>query len=293
MSNIFTSSWDETKPDGDRDIPLGDDDIREFKQQVRERLEIDHHALASEGTDPNIGFHDKVTLLQRNADYDAVAATLVLYGKLSGSYTELFARHENVGVVQWSILGKLNAAALGIASEANGDILRRVSGVWSRLGIGTTLQQLRVNAGATDIEYFTPTPAFVPNAQSVSGTTDINISPAAYGDMAGMSITLTTTGRPIKVNFAAAFDVTGAFSGDMLSYIQVMIDGVSKCVNYWRWNTNTYFGIPVPLTWIENNVSAGEHTIKIQWKTDGGANALGVLHQYGTNGNRVLTAHEL
>ena len=54
MSNIFTSSWDETKPDGDRDIPLGDDDIREFKQQVRERLEIDHHALASEGTDPNI-----------------------------------------------------------------------------------------------------------------------------------------------------------------------------------------------------------------------------------------------
>ena len=153
MANVFTAAWDETKPDGDRDIPLGDDDIREFKEQVRERLEIDHHFLQSEGSDENVGFHDKVTFLQRNSDYDAAASTLILYGKKSGSYTELFGRHENAGIVQYTVLGKLNLSAFGIDSEAAGDIIQRGASVWERLAIGSAYARPRVNAAGSALEY--------------------------------------------------------------------------------------------------------------------------------------------
>ena len=283
MANIFESEWDENKPDGDREIPLGDDDIRELKRQVRERLEIDHHVLQSEGTDPNVGFHDKVTLLQRNTDYNAQATALILYGKLSGSYTELFARHENVGVVQWSILGKLNAAALGIASEADGDILRRVSGVWGRLGIGTALQQLRVNAGATDIEYFTPDVATALVQSEVQATNDVTISSTGtYALVDDMTLTFTSTGKRTVIYHSAGY----RGSTDTENIFQIQVDDVGKAEGsaYYYGRQHVFFKTVITLT-------AGSHTVTVKHKT--GSPAGSTFYQDGSVTRRILGVYEL
>lgn len=134
----FTAEWDETKPAGTRSKLLGDDDIREFKQQVRERMAVDHYALATESADPLIGYHKKATLLEQASDPAAVADALILYTKLADSYSDLYGRHENAGVQRLTRLGKLWISALGAASEARGDLIVRGASLWDRVALGAS-----------------------------------------------------------------------------------------------------------------------------------------------------------
>ncbi len=68
----MAETWDEDKPAGSRSPTLGDDDIRELKRAIRERLAEDHQFEGAE--DPafgvvggyKIGKHNFVTLVQRN-----------------------------------------------------------------------------------------------------------------------------------------------------------------------------------------------------------------------------------
>jgi hypothetical protein len=68
----MAETWDESKPAGSRSPALGDDDIREFKRAVRERLAEDHNFASTEnpafgaGGGYKIGKHDFVTLVQRD-----------------------------------------------------------------------------------------------------------------------------------------------------------------------------------------------------------------------------------
>ena len=67
----MAETWDESKPAGSRRPSLGDDDIREFKRAVRERLAEDHDFESTEspafgGTSSTIGKHKFMTLVQRN-----------------------------------------------------------------------------------------------------------------------------------------------------------------------------------------------------------------------------------
>lgn len=160
MPNTFTTALDVTKPAGTRSKLLGDDDIREFKVQFAERFNIDHEQPQTEAGDDNIGFHRKATLLEQGSDPAAVTDALILYAKLADSYSDLYCRHENAGVQRLTRLGKLWASALGVASEAAGDLLVRGASVWDRFAMGSASQQLRVNSGATGLEWFTPSSTF-------------------------------------------------------------------------------------------------------------------------------------
>lgn len=133
----FTSAWDETKPAGTRSKVLGDDDIREFKKQFRERFAEDHRSLETEADDALVGFHDKATLLEQGSDPAALADAIIIFGKLAGSYCELHTRHENAGIKQLTLNGLLWLSALSVASEARGDLAYRGASVWGRLGLGT------------------------------------------------------------------------------------------------------------------------------------------------------------
>jgi hypothetical protein len=134
----FTTSWDETKPAGTRSKLLGDDDIREFKQQFRERFGEDHYTLQNESDDALVGFHKKATLLEQASDPASLADAFIIYSKLADSYSDLYGRHENAGVQRLTRLGKLWIEALGVASEARGDMLLRGASVWGRLAIGAS-----------------------------------------------------------------------------------------------------------------------------------------------------------
>lgn len=108
----FIKTWDETVPSGSRAINLGDNDIREFKYAIRERLAEEHNFKASEGSDADIGRHNKVTLIASGTDLAGVSGTIRLFSKTVSGVIELFAVLADSTVIQLTSSGKLNGASL-------------------------------------------------------------------------------------------------------------------------------------------------------------------------------------
>lgn len=104
----YNETWDETKPAGTRDRSLGDDDIREFKTAIRERLAQDHDFVADETGENFIGYHKKVTVKLRSGDETKVTDAFVLYCKSDGSTDELFGIDESGNIIQITKAGELN-----------------------------------------------------------------------------------------------------------------------------------------------------------------------------------------
>ena len=101
----YSNTWDETKPSGSRARSLGDDDIREFKRAIRERLAEDHDFQASE-TGDTVGYHKKTTLIDIVDDPLAVTDCGVFYAKTVGGYLELFYRNSD-GINQLTVGGAI------------------------------------------------------------------------------------------------------------------------------------------------------------------------------------------
>lgn len=117
ISIVHTETHDETKPAGSRARSLGDDDIREFKRCIRERLAIDHEFAADEAGETDIGIHKKVTL-KVSADpatYDDVG---YVYTKTVSGVIELFYKDSAGNIKQLTSAGKLNVATADISSIA-------------------------------------------------------------------------------------------------------------------------------------------------------------------------------
>ena len=144
----YIKTHDENKPAGSRARSLGDDDIRELKYAMRERFAADHQALADETGYTNIGIHKKVTLLAQAADPTAYDDVVYIYVKEVGTEDELFYMDTAGNVIQLTSVGKINASALGIGSQATGDLLYADSAsLFKRLGIGSAGQGLLVSGG--------------------------------------------------------------------------------------------------------------------------------------------------
>lgn len=75
----FTNSWDEDAPAGSDNPRSGDDEIRDFKFAIRERLAVDHYFLASEAADAKIGYHKNVRLIEA-ADIGTGASGIPILG---------------------------------------------------------------------------------------------------------------------------------------------------------------------------------------------------------------------
>lgn len=98
----MAETWDETKPAGTRNPKLGDDDIREFKRAIRERLAADHHFEATEtisfgDAGSEIGFHKKVTLIEQASDPTTLADEVALVAKNVSGHPEIFLIPESAG----------------------------------------------------------------------------------------------------------------------------------------------------------------------------------------------------
>ena len=110
MANIsisHTEIWDETKPAGSRAVSLGDDDIREFKTAIEERLAVDHAFVADETGETDIGIHKKVTFKVLGADPTAYDDVAYYYVKLVGSEFEAFYMDTAGNVLQLTSVGKI------------------------------------------------------------------------------------------------------------------------------------------------------------------------------------------
>ncbi len=117
----YSEIWDITKPAGSRDLSLGDDDIREFKRAIDERLNEDHVKPNDETGITTVGYHRKCTLIKQSGNATSVTDTFILYCKSDGDSDELFGIDEVGNVVQITNSGKL--AVLGGEGFRTGDKL--------------------------------------------------------------------------------------------------------------------------------------------------------------------------
>ncbi len=116
----YVETWDETIPAGSRNISLGDDDIRELKRALRERLATDHHFLDDETGSTTVGYHDKVTFIEQASDPTAVTDTGMLYTKDVSDVSELFYQDQAGNIYQITSNGKLNSQTIdGVIPAAN------------------------------------------------------------------------------------------------------------------------------------------------------------------------------
>lgn len=113
---VYNDTWDESKPAGSRDLALGDDDIREFKRAIRQRLEEDHEFADDESGNDNIGYHKKVTLTKRTAGNPTIVNDAgIVFTKDAGSDAiELYYIDDDGNVTQLSKQGK----AMGLGTDA-------------------------------------------------------------------------------------------------------------------------------------------------------------------------------
>lgn len=128
---VFVKSWDESNPAGSRSISLGDNDIRDFKYAIRERLQEDHNFFDSEAAQTNVGLHKKTSLINQSNPTN-FADMLILFAKDAAAKSELHSVHEDGIVSQLTYLGKLWVSALKVASETNKDLIRHNGSVWTR-----------------------------------------------------------------------------------------------------------------------------------------------------------------
>jgi hypothetical protein len=105
----FTKTWNEAAPAGSDNISNGDNEIRDFKTAIRERLAIDHVFDADETGVTNIGTHKQVAMLEAAADPANVTDTGIVYTKDASTITELFYRDSAGTVTQITVNGVLNA----------------------------------------------------------------------------------------------------------------------------------------------------------------------------------------
>ena len=115
----YAETWDETKPAGSRARSLGDDDIREFKRAIRERLATDHDIRSDETGITTIGYHTKTTLIEQASAPSNVANTGILYTMDAGGITELYYKDSAGTAKQITNNGKLKVTAADIAAIAD------------------------------------------------------------------------------------------------------------------------------------------------------------------------------
>ena len=110
----FTRTWNatyEAAPAGSTDVSAGDDRIRDFKLDIRERLNIDHYHDPA-GTDADHGEHRKITFHEPISSPSNVANKAFLFGKDVGGKIELHYLDEDDNEIQLTKAGILNPLLL-------------------------------------------------------------------------------------------------------------------------------------------------------------------------------------
>lgn len=146
---VYTYDWDETKPAGTRALNLGDDDIREFKSAIRERLQGGGMYFPSTDDD-DAGLFNYVKFKEQSGNPSAEANRGFLFTKDVSGVTELYWMDSAGNVNALTSGGKLLITSLIIASEAQGDVLYRGASAWARLAAGTSGQFLKTQGAGAD-----------------------------------------------------------------------------------------------------------------------------------------------
>ena len=109
----YSKDWDEDVPANTRNISLGDDDIRNFKYAIRERLAQDHQFVADETGDSYIGYHKWCKFIEAADIGTGAEGYPILGAQTADSKAELTFTDEDDTDVQITSGGYLDATSLG------------------------------------------------------------------------------------------------------------------------------------------------------------------------------------
>lgn len=105
---VYNETHDVAKPAGTRDISLGDDDIREYKRAMDERLNTDHIKPNDETGFTTVGYHRKVTLVDLVSNPTPISGIGIVFSKnIGGGVIELFYMDAAGNVTQLTQAGKI------------------------------------------------------------------------------------------------------------------------------------------------------------------------------------------
>lgn len=266
MAHIY--DWDETKPAGTRALNLGDDDIREFKSAIRERLQFGGMYFPS--TDDDLaGEYSYLRMAEQASNPSAVSNKGFLFTKDVSGVTELYYMTDAGTVVQLTSGGELLISSFVIGSEARGDLITRGASAWGRFGIGASGRYLRSDGTdptwntlqAADLTAVILTPKEYTDVSDTSGSDEVRTD-AAYGDT---TLSLTFTVGKQGLCFANFSGLGLCNSGTAV--FALLVDGT--VVHEASPPTGGVASGALPLSWC-GVLSAGSHTIKVQSKCSGG-----------------------
>lgn len=173
-----------------------------------------------------------------------VRNTLTLLGQIA-STTPVQGRSEGIGTTlqNLSAAGKLSGAGVNFSLDSVPDGSRAA---WTTVAQRAAAVDASGNILLKNI------------SQAVGSTSGPTTSSITYGDLAEMTVTITTKGNPILVIFSGVASTNG------VGYYTVVLDGSIISPEF---TTAATSAIPISLTYLDQP-AAGAHTYKIQFKTD-------------------------
>lgn len=155
-------------------------------------------------------------------------------------------------------------------TTTQGDIIYHNGTDNVRLAKGTAAQVLTMNAGATAPEWATAssTPAY----QKTKLTTgDVSTTSTTLVDMTGVTVSITTGARPVHISFSGSHSGTATaittFNVDIDGTLQFGTSGIA-------YQTYGAAGYGICIAFDSDVLTAGSHTIKIQWKVNTGTGVM-------------------
>lgn len=198
----YTESWDVAKPAGSRDLSLGDDDIREFKRGITERLNTDHVQPSDETGVTTVGYHRQTTLIDSVSNPAAVAAAGRVFVKnIGGGVYELFYIDAAGNVTQLTQAGKI--MSLGGEGWRTGDKI---------LSSNTSTPSGWTDISATYNNYFIRISSGTP---LTTGGSDTHDHGAATGSTTLTEAQMPVHGHPFRTASGAGGDGSGGFMLDV------------------------------------------------------------------------------
>lgn len=170
-----------------------------------------------------------------------------------------------------------NVAGTGLAQNVNGSLEITTSGVATAMIADSAVTTAKINDGAV-----TQAKRVALGQQTSSASASTNTTSTTYIDIPNLTLSITTTGRPVFVGFmtdpAASFDVglsigTTAPGSDLEANFKILRDAtkVTECKITTGPNPSgsSFIAIPPGAVWTIDTPSAGTYTYKAQYQRVG------------------------
>lgn len=258
----YISALVSTNPVGATDPKSqGDDHIRFIKAKLLETFANVTGAVTASHTELNLVAGATGGLATLSVSFAALATLVSQMGTLSTSVTSS------------DITGSIRTPVLKTQAGFTAGTFTAATVVVSNKGVITN-----ITAGSA-----AATPAY----QKTKLTTgDVSTTSTSLVDMTGVTVTITTGARPVHISFSGS--TSGAATA--ITTFNVDIDGTlqfgTSGIAYQLYGSSGYL---VCIAFDSDVLTAGEHTIKIQWKVNSGT---GVMAASSTC-PAILSVHEI